>query len=62
MLIVSRNIHVKVDRRLNVTNKFKYQRRLSSCLAIVMFHGTPFTLVERRQRRFGRVFSDKNMD
>ena len=29
MIIVSRIIHVKVDRRLNVTNKFKYQRRLS---------------------------------
>ena len=27
MIIVSRIIHVKVDRRLNVTNKFKYQRR-----------------------------------
>ena len=41
MIIVSRIIHVKVDRRLNVTNKLKYQRRLSSRLAIVMFHGTP---------------------
>ena len=41
MIIVSRIIHVKVDRRLNVTNKFKYQRRLSSHLAIVMFRGTP---------------------
>ena len=41
MIIVSRIIHVKVDRRLNVTNKFKYQRRLSSRLAIVMFRGTP---------------------
>ena len=40
MIIVSRIIHVKVDRRLNVTNKFKYQRRLSSRLAIVMFRGT----------------------
>ena len=41
MIIVSRILHVKVDRRLNVTNKFKYQRRLSSRLAIVMFRGTP---------------------
>ena len=41
MIIVSRIIHVKVDRRLNVTNKFKYQRRLSSRLDIVMFRGTP---------------------
>ena len=41
MIIVSRIIHVKVDRRLNVTNKFIYQRRLSSHLAIVMFRGTP---------------------
>ena len=41
MIIVSRIIHVKVDRRLNVTNKFKYQRRLSSRLPIVMFRGTP---------------------
>jgi len=41
VVIVSRIIHVKVDRRLNVTNKFKYQRRLSNRLAIVMFRGTP---------------------
>ena len=41
MIIVSRIIHVKVDRRLNVTTKFIYQRRLSSRLAIVMFRGTP---------------------
>ena len=41
MIIVLRIIHVKVDRRLNVTNKFKYQRRLSSRLTIVMFRGTP---------------------
>ena len=41
MIIVSRIIHFKVDRRLNVTNKFKYQRRLSSRLPIVMFRGTP---------------------
>ena len=41
VIIVSRIIHVKVDRRLNVTNKFKYQRRLLSRLAIVMFRGTP---------------------
>ena len=41
MIIVSRIIHVTVDRRLNVTNKFIYQRRLSSRLAIVMFRGTP---------------------
>ena len=43
MIIVSRIIHVKVDRRLNVANKFKYQRRLSSRLATVMFRGTPCT-------------------
>ena len=43
MIIVSRIIHVKLDRRLNVTNKFKYQRRLSSHLPIVMFRGTPCT-------------------
>ena len=45
MIIVSRIIHVKVDRRLNVTNKFKYQRRLSSRLPIVMFRGTPCMFV-----------------
>jgi len=45
VIIVSRIIHVKVDKRLNVTNKFKYQRRLSSRLAIVMFRGTPCTLI-----------------
>ena len=44
MIIVSRIINVKLDRRLNVTNKFKYQRRLSSRLAIVMFRGTPCRL------------------
>jgi len=43
VIIVSRIIHVKVDRRINVTNKFKYQRRLSSRLPIVMFRGTPCT-------------------
>ena len=49
MIIVSRIIHVKVDRRLNVTNKFKYQRRLSSGLAIVMFRGTPciFQIIDK---------------
>ena len=41
MIIVSRIIHVKVDRRLNVTNKFKYQRRVSNRFPIVMFRGTP---------------------
>ena len=41
MIIVSRIIHVKVDRRINVKNKIKYQGRLSSRLAIVMFRGTP---------------------
>jgi len=46
VIIVSRIIHVQVDRRLNVTNKFKYQRRLSSRLAIVMFRGTPCSLNE----------------
>ena len=45
MIIVSRIIHVKVYKRLNVTNKFKYQRRLSSRLAIVMFRGTPCILI-----------------
>ena len=43
MIIVLRIMHGKVDRRLNVTNKFKYQRRLSSRLPIVMFRGTPCT-------------------
>ena len=53
MIIVSRIIHVKVDRRLNVTIKFKYQRRLSSRLAIVMFRGTPCSikLIEKLSRR-----------
>jgi len=41
VIFVSRIIHVKIDRRLNVTNKFIYQRRLSSRLAIAMFRGTP---------------------
>ena len=45
MIIVSRIIHVKVDRRLNVKNKFKYQRRLSNRLAIVMFRGTPCIII-----------------
>ena len=40
VIIVSRIIHVKVDRRINVKNKFKYQRRLSSRLAMFMFRGT----------------------
>ena len=48
MIIVSRIIHVKGDRKLNVTNKFKYQRRLSSRLAIVMFRGTPCTIKNSR--------------
>ena len=53
MIIVSRIIHVKVDGRLNVANKFKYQRRLSSRLAIVMFRGTPCSrkLIEKLSRR-----------
>ena len=33
---------VKIGWRLNVTNKFKDQRQLSSRLATVMFHGTSF--------------------
>ena len=41
MIIVSRIMHVKVDRRLNDTNEIKDQRGLSSRLAIVMFRGTP---------------------
>jgi len=45
-------MHVKVDRRLNVTNKFKYQRRLSSRLPIVMFRGTPCMSVGERQDDF----------
>jgi len=40
VIIVSRIMHVKVDKRLNDTNKIKYQRRLKSRLAIVMFRGT----------------------
>jgi len=47
VIIVSRIIHVKVDRILNVTNKFKYQRRLSSRLAIVMFRGSPCMYVTK---------------
>ena len=35
VIVVSRIIHVKVDRILNVTNKFKYQRQLSSRLVVV---------------------------
>ena len=50
MIVVSRIIHVKVDRRLNVTNKFKYQRRLSSRLPIVMFRGTPCIKVQKGER------------
>jgi len=49
VIIVSRIIHVKVDRRLNVTNKFKYQRRLSSRLPIVMFRGTPCIRIEKSE-------------
>jgi len=46
MIVVSRIIHVKVDRRLNVTNKFKYQ-------AFVMFRGTPCSIkpIEKLLRR-----------
>ena len=33
--------------RLNVTNKFKVQRRLSNRLATVMFRGTPCTVCRR---------------
>ena len=50
MIIVSRIMHVEVDRRLNVTKKFKYQRRLSSRLSIVMFRGTPCTLRNKYQK------------
>jgi len=50
VIIVSRIIHVKVDRILNVTNKFKYQRRLSSRLVIVMFRGTPCTKINSWRR------------
>ena len=55
MIIVSRIIHVKVDRRLNVTNKFKYQRRLSSRLAIVMFRGTPCTNTKIMELRASQI-------
>ena len=58
MIIVSRIIHVKVDRRLNVTNKFKYQRRLSSRLAIVMFRGTPCS----KQMARKSLTSSSNLD
>ena len=51
MIIVLRIIHVKGDRRLNVTNKFKYQRRLSSRLAIDMFRGTPCIRVPEPKQR-----------
>ena len=43
VVIVSRIIHVKVGWRLNVTNKFQDQRRLSSLLGTVRFRGTPFS-------------------
>jgi len=49
-------MHVKVDRRLNVTNKFKYQRRLSSRLPIVMFRGTPCMSVYRHMRKNNNCF------
>ena len=55
MIIVSRIIHVKVDRRLNVTNKFKYQRRLSSRLSIVMFRGTPCTNTKIMELRASQI-------
>ena len=50
MIIVSRIIHVKVDRRLNVTNKFKYQRRLS----------TPGRRIESIQRKGWKVCRGKD--
>ena len=40
-MFISRIIHVKVGWRLNVSNKFRVQRRLSNRLATVMFLGTP---------------------
>ena len=56
MIIVSRIIHVIVDSRLNVTNKFKYQRRLSSRLPIVMFRGTPCTCFKKPSTADNRLF------
>ena len=43
VVIVSRIIHVIEGLRLNVTNKFKALRQLSSRLDTVMVCGTPFT-------------------
>ena len=60
MITVSIIIHVKVDRRLNVTNKFKYQRRLSSRLAIVMFRGTPCTIVFSKSEFFHCFLETRN--
>ena len=48
MDIVSRITHVKEGCRLNVTNKFKVQRQLSSRFDNVMLVGTPCTSVERK--------------
>ena len=44
MIIVSRIIHVKVDRRLNVTNKFKYQDDFQVVLLLSCFVGHPVPL------------------
>ena len=41
---VSRIIPVKVGIQLNVLNRLKVQWQLSSCLATVMFRGTPCTI------------------
>ena len=61
MIIVSRIIHVKVDRRLNVTNKIKYQRRLSSRLAIVMFRGTLCMINLKWPKQWSTSVSAKSM-
>ena len=41
MIIVSRIIHVKVDRRLNVTNKFKTKDDFQVVLLLSCFVGHP---------------------
>ena len=61
MILVSRIIHAKEDRSLNVTNKFKYQRRLPSRLAIVMFRGTLCSLIVRIWITILNVVFVKNM-
>ena len=57
MIIVSRIIHGKADRKINVKNKFKYQRRLLSRHAIVMFRGTPciYQTFNHKHRKWEKI-------